>query len=120
MTDEEIEKLLNHREKLLRNSVIDFLKIDELEKQLDCYKALESHYEEIEEDAKAITEENEQLKAQIKDLCESLDIMNNRESELLEQIEKMKCYENCKYNNYSCGCENPDECNNNSKWELAE
>lgn len=39
------------------------LKNKELEKQLDCYKALESHYEEIEEDAKAIAKENEELKS---------------------------------------------------------
>ena len=63
---------------------------EDLKKQIDCYKAFESHYEEIEEDAKAIAKENAELKAQNKDLCESLDIMNNRESELLDQIEKMK------------------------------
>jgi len=47
-----------------------------------------------------LEKENEELKKQNKDLCESLDIMNNRESELLDQIkemqeqnEKMKCGE---------------------------
>lgn len=34
--------------------------------------------------------QNLELKEQNKDLCESLDIMNNRESDLLEQIEQMK------------------------------
>lgn len=34
----------------------------ELKKENDCYKALKSHYEEIEEDAKAIAKENEELK----------------------------------------------------------
>ena len=34
-------------------------------KELDCYKAFESHCEEIEEDAKAIAKENEQLKKYI-------------------------------------------------------
>ena len=41
--------------------------------------------------------EKVELKAQNKDLCESLDIMNNRESELLDQIEKMKNCSNCKH-----------------------
>lgn len=47
------------------------------------------------------------LKEQNKDLCESLDIMNNRESELLEQIEELKSH--CKaeksyveYRNINC------------------
>lgn len=52
--------------------------------------------------------------------------MNNRESELLEQIEKMKCCQNCKY--YTClddeeylyGCEKPNDCECFEKWELAE
>ena len=47
---------------------------EELKKQIDCYKAFESHYDEIEEDAKAIAKENEELK---------------------EQIEQMKCCGNC-------------------------
>lgn len=37
-----------------------------------------------------LEKENTELKEQNKDLCESLDIMNNRESDLLEQIEQMK------------------------------
>lgn len=65
-----------------------------------------------------LEKENAKLKEQNKDLCESLDIMNNRENELLDQIEqlsndnhvlktsfitqqaqieKMKCCENCKW-----------------------
>lgn len=66
-----------------------------------------------------------ELKEQNKDLCESLDIMNNRESELLDQIKKMKCCENCKHHywnygdldcrlNYSCYDTNYD------KWECKE
>lgn len=44
-----------------------------------------------------LEKENEELKEQKQDLCESLDIMNNRERELLEQIEKMKHCVNCKH-----------------------
>lgn len=40
-------------------------RIAELEKENDCYKALESHYDEIEEDAKAIAKENEELKKNV-------------------------------------------------------
>ena len=46
----------------------------DLKKQISCYKAFESHYDEIEEDAKAIAKENEDLK---------------------NQIEQMKCCGNC-------------------------
>lgn len=70
--------------------------------------------------------ENEELKAQNKDLCESLDIMNNRESELLEQIEKMKNVGNCK-NAMKCAKWNEKQtmlgcmkfCKNCKEWELA-
>lgn len=47
---------------------------EELKKQIDSYKAFESHYDEIKEDAKAIAKENEDLK---------------------NQIEQMKCCGNC-------------------------
>ena len=49
-------------------------RIAELEKENEGLKAFESHCDEIEEDAKAIAEENEELKA---------------------QIERMKCCGNC-------------------------
>lgn len=35
---------------------------EDLKKEIDCYKSLECHFDEIEEDAKAIAEENEELK----------------------------------------------------------
>lgn len=71
-----------------------------------------------------LQKENAELKEQNKDLCESLDIMNNRESELLKQIEKMKCCPNCKKErnkpeplavHVSCA-----KCKDYSEWELAE
>lgn len=64
-----------------------------------------------------VKDENKQLKEQNKDLCESLDIMNNRESELLDMIEKMKCCGNCLFSN-GLGC--MLSCNNYDLWELAE
>lgn len=73
---------------------------EDLKKQIDCYKAFESHYDEIEEDAKAIAEENEELKA---------------------QIERMKCCENCEYENFEkyhggkCNLGNYKTCGN---WEI--
>ena len=73
---------------------------EDLKKQIDCYKAFESHFDEIEEDAKAIAEENEELKA---------------------QIERMKCCENCEYENFEkyhggkCNLGNYKTCGN---WEI--
>ena len=56
------------------------------------------------------------LKEQNKDLCESLDIMNNRESELLDQIVKMKNRLNCTKYHY-CLCNNKT-CKTCKDWEL--
>lgn len=73
---------------------------EELKKQIDSYKAFESHYDEIEEDAKAIAKENEDLK---------------------NQIEQMKCCENCEYENFEkyhggkCNLGNYKTCGN---WEI--
>lgn len=62
-----IQEQLKERVKVIKEN-------EDLKKQIDCYKAFESHYDEIEEDAKAIAKENEELK---------------------EQIEQMKCCGNC-------------------------
>lgn len=70
--------------------------------------------------------ENAKLKEQNKDLCESLDIMNNRESELLDQIEKMKCCQNCQHcgltedNTLECFAEHEINTYICECWELAE
>lgn len=66
----------------------------ELKKELESYKALDSHYDEIEEDSKRIAEENEQLKEHIREVendsnnCEHWSY--TRIKQLEEQIEKMK------------------------------
>ena len=62
-----IQEQLEDRVKVIKEN-------EELKKEIDCYKAFESHYDEIEEDAKAIAKENEDLK---------------------NQIEQMKCCGNC-------------------------
>ncbi len=62
-----IQEQLKERVKIIKEN-------EELKKQIDSYKAFESHYDEIEEDAKAIAKENEDLK---------------------NQIEQMKCCGNC-------------------------
>lgn len=78
--------------------------IKTLEKENEQLKAYESHWEEIEEDAKVIAKENEQLK---------------------QQIEKMKpyCKELCK-NYIKTGFMGNDcysgVCRNCDKWESAE
>lgn len=53
---------------------------EDLKKEIDCYKSLECHFDEIEEDAKAIDKENEELK---------------------KQIEQMKCCGNCQHDGSS-------------------
>ena len=85
--------------------------ISELKKEIDYYKSRESHWDEIEEDAKRIAEENAELKA---------------------QIEKMKCCGNCKncvfkYDDedliFECdvnGTESYTHLKTCTNWELAE
>ena len=60
----------------------------------------------------------EKMMLQKKDLCESLEIMNNRESELLNQIAQMKNRLNCSKYHY-CLCKDKT-CKTCKDWELAE
>lgn len=68
--------------------------INELKKQLDCCISLESHYEEIEEDAKAIAKENEELKKQLEDLTKAYTLTVDksvvREQEFEKENEALK------------------------------
>lgn len=98
-------------------------KVTELEKEIDYYKSRECHWDEIEEDAKRIAEENEKLK---KDK-EWLDNTNNEQTEVIlklqAQIKKMKCCRNCKHFNQveiHCDLYAKYECVNLDKWKLAE
>lgn len=83
---------LNRDKTELVNSVTELkTKVTELEKeneQLEC--DLYNTNANLQHITIEYEKENAELKAQNKDLCESLDIMNNRESELLDQIERMK------------------------------
>lgn len=93
--------------------------IAELEKEIEQLKAYESHWDEIEEDAKIIAEENAELK---KDK-EWLDNTNNEQTEVIlklnEQIEKMKNFYNCSHSSRAL-CPNEHKCNGCKDWELAE
>lgn len=71
---EKLNDLKNRISFALKERVKVIKENEELKKQIDSYKAFESHYDEIEEDAKAIAKENEDLK---------------------NQIEQMKCCGNC-------------------------
>lgn len=63
------------RKLLLKNVFLNLRKKTKIKKkEIDCYKSLECHFDEIEEDAKVIAKENEELK---------------------KQIEQMKCCGNC-------------------------
>lgn len=78
MTEEDlnqsIEELVD-KKTALEKRIFELEKENEdLKKEIDCYKSLECHFDEIEEDAKAIAKENEELK---------------------KQIEQMKCCGNC-------------------------
>ena len=108
MTNEELKAEIENLKKTYRKQRNK--RIDELQKENEQQKAQIANYQLAENESKEIIAE---LKKQNKDLCESLDIMNNRESELLVQIEKMKCCSNCKY----CGACNR-ACNNWDKWEI--
>lgn len=105
MTEEEdlkqsIEELVN-KKTALEKRIFELEKENgDLKKEIDCYKSLECHFDEIEEDAKAIAKENEDLK---------------------NQIEQMKCCENCEYENFEkyhggkCNLGNYKTCGN---WEI--
>lgn len=54
-----------------------YISIEELERQIESYKALDSHYDEIEEDAKRIAEENERLKERIREKLKMTVIIAN-------------------------------------------
>lgn len=68
-----ITKSACEKENLLFENAVEFLKklekekklINDLKKEIDYYKSLESHYDEIEEDAKAIAEENAKLQEKL-------------------------------------------------------
>ena len=95
-----------------------------LEKEIEQLKAYESHWDEIEEDAKRIAEENTELSNSVTELTNSKTELENKVTELEKQIEKMKTHENCKYNKTSAmdfpigkyPCSN---CQNKDKWEPA-
>lgn len=63
---------------------------EDLKKQISCYKAFESHYDEIEEDAKAIAKENEDLKNQIKGFENDFDYQNKIIDKYKEDLKKLR------------------------------
>lgn len=78
-----IQEQLKERVKVIKEN-------EELKKQIDCYKAFESHYDEIEEDAKAIAEENEDLKNQIKGFENDFDYQNKVIDKYKEDLKKLR------------------------------
>ena len=78
-----IQEQLKERVKVIKEN-------EELKKQIDCYKAFESHYDEIEEDAKAIAEENEDLKNQIKGFENNFDYQNKVIDKYKEDLKKLR------------------------------
>lgn len=64
--------------------------IASLRKELDSYKALDSHYDEIEEDAKRIAEENEQLKAIHESDKKSISLIIEKGEELEKENAELK------------------------------
>lgn len=92
-------------EDLLERNKLQILELNTLTEEQD------RHIVELEKEIAELKEQN-------KDLCESLDIMNNRESELLDQIEKMKNRLNCTKYHY-CLCKDKT-CKICKDWRLAE
>lgn len=119
--DEVIENLekenaeLNRDKTELVNSVTELkAKVTELEKEIDYYKSRESHWDEIEEDAKIIAEENAGLKSQIR-LVESVSDAN------AGLVQRLMCCGNCKHNSKIKMYKNPcRQCFELSCWEAAE
>lgn len=95
MTDKEdmkqsIEELVD-KKTALEKRIFELEKENEdLKKQIDCYKAFESHFDEIEEDAKAIAEENEDLKNQIKGFENDFDYQNKIIDKYKEDLKKLR------------------------------
>lgn len=95
MTDKEdmkqsIEELVD-KKTALEKRIFELEKENEdLKKQIDCYKAFESHYDEIEEDAKAIAKENEDLKNQIKGFENDFDYQNKVIDKYKEDLKKLR------------------------------
>lgn len=83
---------------------------EQLKADLDSYKAFDSHYDEIEEDAKWIAEENAKLKADLEEAqkhCKAVDDVNA----------KLRCCGNCKHSCSTMKCFN---CVDLSNWEMKE
>lgn len=106
-------------EDLLERNALQISELNTLTEEQDCYIVeLEKEKCELLGTIQGKDEVITNLKEQNKDLCESLDIMNNRESELLEQIAQMKNRLNCTKYHY-CLCKNKT-CKTCKDWELAE
>lgn len=113
MTDEEKEmkEWIEQRRKgsdlmsklLIRN--------EELQKENEELKAFESHWEEIEEDAKVIAKENEELKEQIDQLSNDNHVLKTSFITQQEQIEKMKSFIHSEIN-FCMYCPLTNECVN--------
>lgn len=103
--------------------------IEELKKDSDIYQEEKGNYKalwlkEVKKkilNKKKIKQLEKLLTEQYPDLKQSLDWAYEREKELLEQIEKMKCCENCRHYDKDLGCQMVlKRCSYFSEWELVE
>lgn len=78
-----IQESLEDRVKVIKEN-------EDLKKEIDFYKSLECHFDEIEEDAKAIAEENEVLKNQIKGFENDFDYQNKVINKYKENLKKLR------------------------------
>lgn len=83
--NEDLKAEIGLNEATIQDQLEDRIKVikenADLKKQIDCYKAFESHYDEIEEDAKAIAKENEELKEQIEQMkCCGKEVKGNEKN----------------------------------------
>ena len=89
-TKKSIEELVE-KKTALEKRIFELEKENEdLKKEIDCYKSLECHFDEIEEDAKAIAEENEDLKNQIKGFENNFDYQNKVIDKYKEDLKKLR------------------------------
>lgn len=130
LAEKENEELKAKYESYLRSHTITCgmteEEIIEMRKENKQLKAYESHWEEIEEDAKVIAKENAELKEQIEIQYAENQTLGNNNFELLkklgtynEQVEKMKNFYNCAHSNRAL-CPNEHNCKGCKDWELVE
>lgn len=114
-----------HRDKTELTNLVTELKtkVTELEKE---NKIILEDNDTLNKWVDKLRKENEQLKQKLSDLTKDKDLLMIRNLDLVRQIEKMKCCNNCNYlacldeEQHLYGCIIANDCEDYEKWKLAE